>query len=150
MFFYLNFEKVRLLANNYAPVVDQHLQDKYHVKILGLWSFGPQELFCSRAIHQLSDIKEMKVRVQNEPMAQFFKSLGAIPAIISFDDTHAALQNHLVDCGTLLRIIIGIISFEIKKGQPCLNSDLIASAAIKISHQKHEMLASAHSNALFV
>jgi len=94
----LSFEKVRELSNAYAPVVDKNLQDKYRVKLLGLWSFGPQELFCSKPIHKLSDLKGKKVRVQNVPMAQFFESLGAIPAVIPFDETRAALQTHLVDC----------------------------------------------------
>jgi hypothetical protein len=94
----LSSEKIRLLINTYGPVVDKHLQEKYRAKILGLWSFGPQELFCSKPIHQFSDIKGMKIRVQNEPMAKFFESLGAIPAIMSFDDTYSALQNNLIDC----------------------------------------------------
>ena len=96
----LKSEQIRLLANNYAPIIDKRLQEKYHVKILGLWSFGPQELFCSKPLYKLSDIKGMKIRVQNGPMAQFFESLGAISAIIPFEDTPSALKSHLVDCAS--------------------------------------------------
>jgi len=94
----LNFEKARELSKAYFPIVHKRLLEKYQVKLLGLWTFGPQELFCSKPIHKLSDLKGMKIRVQNEPMTQFFQSIGAIPVIISFDETRLALQNNLVDC----------------------------------------------------
>jgi TRAP-type C4-dicarboxylate transport system substrate-binding protein len=94
----IDHEKAHELANAYAPVVDKRLQEKYNAKLLGLWSFGPQELFCSKPIHKLSDIKGMKVRVQNEHMGQFVRSLGATPAVISFEETRSALENHLIDC----------------------------------------------------
>lgn len=94
----LNFEKLRTLANAYAPVVDKNLQDKYKVKLLGLWTFGPQEVFCSKPIHRLSDFKGLKVRVQSEPMADFLKSFDAIPAIIPFEETFSALKINLIDC----------------------------------------------------
>ena len=94
----LDFAKARTLAYAYLPVVDKHLQEKFHVKLLGFWSFGPQVLFCSKEISRLSDFKKIKIRVASAEMAQFVASLGAIPAVISFDETKNALQNHIVDC----------------------------------------------------
>ena len=94
----LDFKKGRALADAYLPVVDRHLQEKYRVKVLGLWTFGPQELFCNKPIKKISDLKGLKIRVAGELLADFVASLGAIPAIIPFDETRAALQNQLVDC----------------------------------------------------
>lgn len=94
----LDFKKGRMLANAYMPVVDKHLQEKYQVRILGLWSFGPQELFCKKSVQRLSDLRGLKIRVASELLAEHVNSLGAISAIIPFDDTLAALQNQLVDC----------------------------------------------------
>ena len=94
----LDFKKGRTLADAYLPVVDRHLQEKYRVKVLGLWTFGPQELFCKKPIKRISDLKGLKVRVAGELLGDFVASLGAVPAIIPFDETKAALQNQLVDC----------------------------------------------------
>ena len=94
----LDFKKGRILADAYMPVVDKHLQDKYQVKVLGLWTFGPQEIFCKKPIQRISDLRGLKIRVAGELLAEYIASIGAIPAIIPFDDTKAALQNQLVDC----------------------------------------------------
>ena len=94
----LSIKKGHALADAYLPIVDKHLQEKYHVKVLGLWSFGPQELFCSKPIKRISDLRGVKIRVAGELLAEYIASLGAIPAIIPFDETRAALQNGLVDC----------------------------------------------------
>jgi len=94
----LSFEKGHALARAYFPIVDKHLQDKYRVKILGLWSFGPQELFCNKPIKRIADLKGVKIRVAGQLLAEYVDSLGAVSAIIPFDETKAALQSHLVDC----------------------------------------------------
>ena len=94
----LDFKNARALAYAYFPVVDKRLQERYQVKLLGLWTFGPQQLFCSKPIRNLSDLKGVKVRVASEPLAQFLASLGATPAIIPFEETKIALRDHLVDC----------------------------------------------------
>ena len=94
----LNFEKARALAYAYLPVVNKHLQDKYDVKLLGLWTFGPQELFCRKPFTKLSDLKGIRIRVVNQTMADFIASLGAMPVIISFEETRSALHDQMVDC----------------------------------------------------
>ncbi|MBU3568331.1 TRAP transporter substrate-binding protein DctP [Polynucleobacter alcilacus] len=94
----LSIKKGHALADAYLPIVDKHLQEKYQVKVLGLWSFGPQELFCKNPITRMSDLKGLKVRVAGELLGDYIASFGAIAAIIPFDETRAALQNGLVDC----------------------------------------------------
>lgn len=94
----LDLKKGRALADAYLPVVDRHLQEKYRVKVLGLWTFGSQELFCNKPIKRISDLKGLKIRVAGDLLGDFVASLGAVPAIIPFDETKAALQNQLVDC----------------------------------------------------
>jgi TRAP-type C4-dicarboxylate transport system substrate-binding protein len=94
----LDLKKCRILADTYLPVVDKHLQEKYRVKVLGLWTFGPQELFCRKPIKRISDLKGLKIRVAGGLLSDFVASLGAIPAIIPFDETKPAMQNQLVDC----------------------------------------------------
>ena len=89
----LSVEKSRKLSKAYSVVVEKNLQEKYQVKLLGLWTFGPQELFCSKPIKKLSDLYGYKVRVAGESMTKFIQSFGAIPVILPFEDTRDALKN---------------------------------------------------------
>ena len=38
----------RKVITAYAPAVDRNLQQKFNAKLLGVWSFGPQEFFCNK------------------------------------------------------------------------------------------------------
>ena len=82
----------------YTSTVDHYLQTKFNTKLLGVWTFGPQEIFCKRPIKQLNDIKGLKVRVPSPAVSSYISELGATPAVISFDETKNALGLGLVDC----------------------------------------------------
>ena len=49
-----NYQTARKIAAAYAPVLDENLQRRFGVKLLGIWPFGPQVLFCNQAINQLT------------------------------------------------------------------------------------------------
>ena len=82
----------------YAGTVDRNLQEKFNAKLLGIWSFGPQEFFCSKPIQRLADIKGLKIRVGGPAMSPFVLAFGGVPAVIPFEDTKNALAIGLVDC----------------------------------------------------
>jgi TRAP-type C4-dicarboxylate transport system substrate-binding protein len=94
----LDFEAAQAVSDNYFPIVDRRLQEHQGVKLLGLWTFGPQEIFCNRAVNTLSDLQGLKVRVAGTQLEQYFSALGAIAAIIPFDETREALKKKLIDC----------------------------------------------------
>ena len=94
----LNFAMARAVGDTYFPVVDRRLQEHQRVKLLGLWTFGPQELFCSRPVNKLSDLQGLKVRVAGAQLEQYFGALGAVAAIIPFDETREAFKKNLIDC----------------------------------------------------
>jgi len=82
----------------YGGTVDHYLQARFNAKLLGVWTFGPQEIFCNRPINKLTDIKGLKVRVASTAMGTFISELGAKPVVVSFDETKNALSLGLVDC----------------------------------------------------
>ena len=82
----------------YAGTIDRNLQEKFKAKLLGIWSFCPQEFFCSKPIQRLADIKGLKVRVGGPDVSPFILALGGVPAVIPFEDTKNALAIGLVDC----------------------------------------------------
>jgi TRAP-type C4-dicarboxylate transport system substrate-binding protein len=93
-----DFNKARQVVDAYSATVDRHLQQGFGAKLLGVWSFGPQVMVCRQAIRGLTDIEGRKVRVASPGLAQLISAVGGIPAILSFEDTQAALEKGIVDC----------------------------------------------------
>ena len=93
-----DYETAEKVIHAYYDTVDRYLQEKFNAKLLGVWTFGPQELFCIKPIKRLEDIKGLKVRVASRSLSTFISDLGGTPAIISFDETKDALATGLLDC----------------------------------------------------
>jgi TRAP-type C4-dicarboxylate transport system substrate-binding protein len=88
----------RKVAKAYFDTVDQRLQKQFNVKLLGVWPFGPQVLFCKKPIEKLADVKGLKVRVYDQNLAKFIELAGGTPVPVSFADTHQSLSLGVVDC----------------------------------------------------
>lgn len=86
------------VSKAWLSTLDQRLQQQFQVKLLGVWPFGPQILFCKKPITKLADIKGMKVRVYDQNLAKFIELVGGTPVPLSFADTHQSLSLGVVDC----------------------------------------------------
>lgn len=88
----------RKTVEAFAPIVDEQLQEKFDTKLLGVWPFGPQVLFCKPEIAKLTDLEGKKVRVYDQNLANFVSSVGGTPVPIGFPDVHQSLARGVVDC----------------------------------------------------
>ncbi len=88
----------RKTISAFADKVDAQLQKKFNTKLLGVWPFGPQVLFCKPEISKLTDLKGKKVRVYDQNLANFVSSVGGTPVPIGFPDVHQSLARGVVDC----------------------------------------------------
>lgn len=93
-----DYETAEKVIHAYYDTVDRYLQARFNAKLLGIWTFGPQELFCIKPIKRLEDLKGLKVRIASKTQSSFISDLGGTPAIISFDETKEALATGLIDC----------------------------------------------------
>jgi TRAP-type transport system periplasmic protein len=88
----------RKVAKAYFDTIDARLQQQFQVKLLGVWPFGPQILFCKKPITKLADVSGMKVRVYDQNLAKFIEMVGGTPVPVSFADTQQSLSLGVVDC----------------------------------------------------
>jgi TRAP-type C4-dicarboxylate transport system substrate-binding protein len=88
----------RKVAKAYFDTVDKRLQQQFNVKLLGVWPFGPQVLFCKKPITKLADVKGLKVRVYDQNLAKFIELVGGTPVPVAFADTQQSLSLGVVDC----------------------------------------------------
>jgi len=93
-----DYNMARRVYERYKTYFDERLGERFNAKLLGLWPFGPQVLFCKPEITSLKDIKGKKVRVYDQSLAQFVEGLGAIPVAIGFSEAQQALARGVVEC----------------------------------------------------
>ena len=82
----------------YAPALDRRLQDRFNVKLLGMWPFGPQVFFCRTPVESLQDFEGLRIRVGNETFSPLIEYFGASPVIMAFEDVQMGLRRELIDC----------------------------------------------------
>ena len=92
------YDTGRETMKEFAPIVDKRLQEQFNTKLLGIWPFGPQVLFCKPKIAKLSDLKGYKVRVYDQNLANFVAKVGGTPVPIGFPEVHQSLARGVVDC----------------------------------------------------
>jgi TRAP-type C4-dicarboxylate transport system substrate-binding protein len=93
-----DYDIARKVVDAYRESFDQRLQERHGAKLLGIYPFGPQVVFCKVPITGLSDLKGKKVRVYDASLAKFIEKLGGIPVTISFGETQQALERGVTDC----------------------------------------------------
>lgn len=93
-----DYATARKVYESYSDALDQRLQKQFQVKLLGIWPFGPQILFCKKPIAKLADMAGMKVRVYDQNLAKFIESVGGTPVPLSFTEVHQSLSLGVVDC----------------------------------------------------
>lgn len=93
-----DFETGRTVVEAYAPVIDRRLQERYDAKLLGIWTFGPQVVFCRKPVKALAELAGLRVRVGGATFAPVLAAAGATPVVVPFDDVREALKSGMVDC----------------------------------------------------
>ncbi len=93
-----DFATARKVTDAYRAAFDQRLKERYNARLLGLWPFGPQVIFCKPQIGGLKDLKGKKVRVYDQSLAKFIEKIGGVPVTISFGETQQALSLGVVEC----------------------------------------------------
>jgi TRAP-type C4-dicarboxylate transport system substrate-binding protein len=93
-----DYESAKRVASAFSGPIGTHLRDTYNAKLLGIWPFGPQVLFCKPAVRGLDELDGLRVRVYDANLGAFVETLGAIPVEIKFADVRQALSLNIVDC----------------------------------------------------
>lgn len=78
---------------------DARLQERFNAKLMTLWPFGPQMMFCNGDIDGVEDLAGKKVRVFTPSMSRLVEGLGATPVTLQFSEVYLALQRGVADCG---------------------------------------------------
>lgn len=79
------------------PVINKRLSDKFGVKGLTAWTMPPQEIWLTKGIEKISDLKGRKIRTWNRTQVEMLDLLGASGVAITPAEVIPALQRGVVD-----------------------------------------------------
>jgi TRAP-type transport system periplasmic protein len=93
-----NYDTARKVVTAFQPAVADRLEKQFGLKLLGVWPFGPQLIFCKPALTGLSDLKGKKVRILDGVMAKVIEKVGGTPVTMAFGEVSQGLSLGTIDC----------------------------------------------------
>jgi TRAP-type C4-dicarboxylate transport system substrate-binding protein len=93
-----DYDTARKVVTAFQGTVGDRLEKQFNTKLLGVWPFGPQLIFCKPPIKGLADLKGLKVRILDGVMAKFMEKVGATPVTMAFGEVAQGLSLGTIDC----------------------------------------------------
>ena len=93
-----DIETAHRVSNAYKPNLSKLYEERYGVKLLGIWPYSAQVLFCNTPLQGLKDLYGKKVRTANRTLSEFVGALGGTGVTMSFGEVVQGLQKGVVDC----------------------------------------------------
>lgn len=89
----------RKVAEAYFPILEKAVAETYNAKLLQLYPFPSQMLWCKGAINNIGDLKGKKIRVYATTLGDFVEGVGGTSVTVPFAEVIPALEKGVVDCG---------------------------------------------------
>lgn len=94
-----NFDEAKANVNAYRPVLEREFEKNFEAKMLVVYPYPSQILFCNKPVNGLADLKGLKIRVYSTTMGDFVEAVGGTSVTVAFAEVVPALQKGVVDCG---------------------------------------------------
>lgn len=99
-----DFGTYRKAIDAYEPIIARELADKYNARLLNLYTFPSQQLWCNLGDKNiknvsLKDLANRKIRTYSTTLGDFIEGLGSSAVTIAFAEVVPALQKGVADCG---------------------------------------------------
>ncbi|MCP5002080.1 MAG: TRAP transporter substrate-binding protein [Hyphomicrobiales bacterium] len=89
----------RKVAEAYFPILEKAFAEIYNAKLLQLYPFPSQTLWCNAEISGLEDLSGKKIRVYATTLGDFVEGVGGTSVTVPFAEVIPALEKGVVDCG---------------------------------------------------
>ena len=93
-----DIETARAISDAWKPVISDLYENSYGVKVLGVWPYSAQVVYCNAEMSGLSDLEGKKVRASGAAIGDFVSALGGTPVSMSFGEVVQGLQKGVIDC----------------------------------------------------
>jgi len=92
-----DIQKARRIAEAAVPTANKELE-RVGVRILGVFPYPAQVIFCRQGFSSIADLKGRKIRTFGASLNDFVTALGMQPVSIGFPEVYSALERGVVDC----------------------------------------------------
>ncbi|MCB4822978.1 TRAP transporter substrate-binding protein [Roseicella aerolata] len=83
----------------FKPVAEE-VEKRARVALIGYAGGGVRNIFASRPLRNLAEIRGLKVRVQGAPIwSRTFQAAGMSPTVIAYNEVYNAIQNNVIEAG---------------------------------------------------
>ncbi|SIS65875.1 TRAP transporter substrate-binding protein [Neptunomonas antarctica] len=93
-----NIAVQKKVAAAYFPTLERAFTEKYNAKLMMLYPFPSQMIWCKKPVNSIEDLKGKRIRVFLTTLGDFVEGVGAIPVSVAYHDVPNALANDRVDC----------------------------------------------------
>jgi TRAP-type C4-dicarboxylate transport system substrate-binding protein len=90
--------QAKKIAEAILPAANKELE-RFGVRLLAIYPFPAQVVFCRQPFTSLTDLKGKKVRTFGNSLNDFITTIGAQPVSIGFPEVYSALERGVTDCG---------------------------------------------------
>ncbi|MEL6218986.1 MAG: TRAP transporter substrate-binding protein [Pseudomonadota bacterium] len=94
-----DIETQRKVAEAYFPTLEKAFEEIYNAKLLQLYPFPSQTLWCRGEVNSIADLKGKKIRVYATTLGDFVEGAGGTSVTVPFAEVIPALEKGVVDCG---------------------------------------------------
>ncbi len=94
-----DIETQRRVAEAYFPILEKAFAEIYNAKLLQLYPFPSQTLWCKDEITGIGDLSGKKIRVYSTTLGDFVEGVGGTSVTVPFAEVIPALEKGVVDCG---------------------------------------------------
>jgi TRAP-type C4-dicarboxylate transport system substrate-binding protein len=88
----------RKVSDAYYPTLEKSFADIYNAKLLMLYPFPSQTLWCNGEVNGIEDLAGKKIRVYSTTLGDFVEGVGGTSVTVSFSEVIPALEKGVVDC----------------------------------------------------
>jgi len=83
----------------FKPIADD-IAKRAGVMLIGYGGGGVRNIFATKAVSNLAEMKGLKVRVQGAPIwSKTFAAAGMAPSVIAYNEVYNAIQNGVIQAG---------------------------------------------------
>lgn len=103
--------RLKKIVNASRGYLENRLRTQHNIKLLALYVYPAQVIFCNSTFASLADLKGRRIRVSSTTQADFLGALGAVPVPTAFNQIMANMKSGNVECavtGTMSGNTIGL------------------------------------------
>ncbi|MDO9710089.1 TRAP transporter substrate-binding protein [Paracraurococcus lichenis] len=82
----------------WRPRLEVLLRERYGIRLLAVYTYPAQVMFCRQAFAGLGDLAGRRVRVSSVGQSELIAALGAVPVVTPFAEIVPAIRAGVVEC----------------------------------------------------